>query len=199
MNRVLFIGCWAVAVLSGLATIYGIAIAIKDLQGPNRLIVPLKIDHEVDAQLFFDQGNGIRAEDCTTAKVPVRPELTEVAFDVPRVPIREIRFDPMPSAGRFRIGAPHLENASGRTIAKFPIAAVVPRQQIADLRREGDHWLGETTPDANDPQLMFGLGSPLRVGSPRIPWPEVLVTIAAVFAARAVKRRLDRTVSAPAK
>ena len=122
-------------------------------------------------------------------------ELEDVAFPVPRVPLREVRFDPFIGAGRFAIGQPRLESASGRFIAKFPLAAVVPRFQIVEFIRDGKQWVGETVPGANDPQLTFGLGAPLRVGKPRVPWIEGLVTAAVAVVALRLKSRAVGTVS----
>ena len=76
------------------------------------------------------------------------------------------------------LGQPRLETASGRFVAKFPLTAVQPANQIAEMRLEGNVWAGATTPEANDPQLVFALGAPLRVGAPRLPWIEGVVFFA---------------------
>lgn len=174
---------------ASLALAWGIFTAWRDWRGPNRLIVPLCVDRPATAQLFYDRGQGIRAEDCASVPLPGGgTALHELAFPVPREAIRELRFDPMIAVGEFAIGAPRLESASGRVIAKFPLTAVVPRQQIAGWRREGDRWSGTTEAEANDPQLTFGMGGPLRVGNIRIPWIELM----AVLAAGAVREWLRR-------
>ncbi|MBS0633163.1 MAG: hypothetical protein JSS11_14730 [Verrucomicrobia bacterium] len=175
---------------AGVALVVGGCNAWRDWLGPNRLIVPLWVDRPATAQLFYDQGQGIRAEDCASVSLPGGgTALHELAFPVPRAALRELRFDPMIAVGKFTIGAPRLESASGRVIARFPLTAVVPRQQIAGWQREGDRWLGTTETEANDPQLTFGLGGPLRVGSPRIPWIELLFLLAAGGAWGWLRRR----------
>jgi hypothetical protein len=155
----------------------GLVNAVRDAAGPNRLMVPFAVETGASAQVFYDRGFGLRAEDCATAAVAAGTSLREVVFPVPRVALREVRFDPTTSTGTFRVGAPRLESASGRVIARFPLTAVVPRHQIASLTREENHWLGKTEAGANDAQLTFGLGRPLRVDTPRWPWPEGLAVL----------------------
>jgi len=163
-------------------------VAVHDWHGPNTLVVPLRAEHTVNAQLFYDKGLGIREEDSAVAEVIGGAPLRDLRFAVPRVPLRELRFDPLPSAGRFWIGTPRLENASGRIIARFSLVAIVPRYQIAGLQREGDVLAGETLPDANDPQLTIGLGAPLRVGELRWPWKNVGILLLLTFATNWLRR-----------
>lgn len=175
---------------AGVALAAGIWNAWRDWRGPNRLIVPLRVSTTATAQLFYDQGQGIRAEDSVSVPIPGGGSiLRELAFPVPRAPLRQLRFDPMPFPGSFAVGRPRLESASGRVIAKFPIPAVVPLYQIGKWRLEGDHWTGASVPDGDDPQLTFGLGAPLRVGTPRLPWIEVLAVFAAGGAVLGLRRR----------
>lgn len=192
MQRTLIRGafavCLLVSVLLGIALLVGMLAAVRDGRGPNRLIVPLRLSQPADAQVFFDRGSGIRAEDCATSRAPGGSAAADVAFGLPRVPIRELRLDPMPFAGTFEVGAPRLESASGRVIARFPLSAVVARHQIAELRRQGATWKGTTVAEANDPQLTLELGAPLRVGKPRIPWPEAVALGLVASAAIALRR-----------
>jgi hypothetical protein len=99
----------------------------------------------------------------------------------------------LPDTGQFWLGQPRLESASGRFIAKFPITAIIPVKQIADLHLEGRTWVGTTIPGATDPQVTFELGSPLRVGYPRVPWIETLLVI--VFGVAAWKFRRNATAA----
>ena len=177
----------ALLVMAALAAVYGVWAAIADDAGPNRLIVPLKVDHAAKAELFYDQGPGLRSEDSSSVDVVPTDELKEYVFPVPRVPLLEIKFRPLPDAGQFWLGQPRLESASGRFIAKFPITAIVPFKQIAEIHREDRTWVGTTVPGATDPQLTFELGAPLRVGHPRVPWIEAILVI--VFAVTTWKFR----------
>lgn len=160
-----------------LALGYGIWAAVADDAGPNRLIVPLKVDHVAKVELYYDQGAGLRPEDSVSVEMGPADEVEEIVFPVPRVPLLEVRFHPMPDTGQFTVGQPRLESASGRFIAKFPITAIVPYKQIAEMHLEGKRWVGTTVPAATDPQLTFELGAPLRVGNPRVPWIEAAVSL----------------------
>ncbi len=178
-----------------LALAYGIWAAIADDAGPNRLIVPIKVDHVAKVALFYDQGAGLRPEDSVSAEVGPADDVEEIVFPVPRVPLLEVRFHPMPDTGQFTVGQPRLESASGRFIAKFPITAIVPYKQIAEMHLEGKRWVGTTVPAATDPQLTFELGAPLRVGNPRVPWIEAALTV--IFGVLLWKTRRAAVVSEP--
>lgn len=175
---------------------YGLWIAKLDAAGPNRLVVPLRLMQDGEAQLFYDRGRGLIEEDSARVQVLASDTIDDVAFPVPREPLRQIRFDPFIGAGKFAIGRPRLETATGRVIAKFPVEAVVPAFQIKEFKREATWWLGETVANAVDPQLAFGLGKPLRVGAPRLPWPEALAVLALAIAAW--RLRPKQTAAAPA-
>jgi hypothetical protein len=166
---------------AALALAYGVWSAVIDAAGPNRLIVPTMLDHTAKVELYYDAGEGLRQEDSVSEIVTASEELTDVAFPVPRVPLRAVRFDPMDGAGHFTLGQPRLETASGRFVAKFPMSAIAPANQIADFKIDGKRWIGTTVPEANDPQLTFQLGAPLRVGAPRIPWIEGAILLLIVY------------------
>lgn len=193
--RTLSKASFALLIISALALIYGIWAAMADDAGPNHLIVPLKVDHVAKTVLFYDQGAGLRPEDSVSVEVAPADNVKEFVYPVPRVPLLEIKFHPMPDTGQFTVGQPRLESASGRFIAKFPITAIVPFKQIAEMHREGRTWVGTTLPGATDPQLTFELGAPLRVGKPRVPWIEALLVL--VFGITTWKLR-SRTPKAPA-
>ena len=164
--------------------------AVIEDEGSNVLLVPFGSDRDGTAQVFYDAGAGLRQEDSVKIAVKASKKLQELAFPLPRVPLRELRFDPFDGAGGFRIGAPRLVSAIGRVLAKFPLAAVKPRNQIGTFRHEGDEWVGATVAGANDPQLTFALGVPLRAGAVRLPWIEAaaVVGLAVIASALADKR-----------
>ncbi len=179
--RVLGILKYPALLASVLALAYGVWAAVIDAAGPNRLIVPVTVDHRTKVELFYDVGRGLRQQDSASEIVTSSEQLHEVSFPVPRVPLKRVRFDPMDGAGHFTIGQPRLETASGRFIAKFPMAALKPLNQIADLKIDGKLAAGVTTPGANDPQMDFTLGAPLRVGGPRMPWIEGVVLLLVIY------------------
>ncbi|HVU23741.1 MAG TPA: hypothetical protein VHE13_06415 [Opitutus sp.] len=149
--------------------------AVVEASGGNELIVPFQSDHDGEAQVFYDAGAGLRAEDSAKLRTRASGELRELDFPLPRVPLRQLRFDPFSGAGSFRIGAPRLVSAVGRVIAKFPLAAIKRRHQIGTLQRDGDAWAGATVAGADDPQLTFEMGAPLKAGRARLPWIEAAV------------------------
>jgi hypothetical protein len=173
---------------AGLALGYGIWAGNADAAGPNRLIVPFWTDHATTARVYYDRGQGLSEADSASQNVPSSTGLRDQVFPLPLTPLREIRFDPSEEPGHFKIGQPRLESASGRFVAKFPITAVAPRNQIAEFHREGNVWLGTTTSDANDPQLTFQLGGPLRVSRPHSLWLQLVLLVVVAVAAWRTKR-----------
>jgi hypothetical protein len=164
------------ALVAAVATLlYRSWIAVVDDSGSDELIVPLRVAQAGEAQLFYDVGAGFSERDSVRRTVEPAKQLEPVAFAVPRASLREVRFDPLPGAGEFRIGPPRLVSPSGRLIAKFPLTAIAPRNEIAELRREGDALAGKTVAGATDPQLTLGLGAPVKAGRVRLPWIEAAI------------------------
>jgi hypothetical protein len=173
---------------AGLALGYGIWAARADAVGPNQLVVPFWTDHATIVRVYYDRGQGLSEADSANVSVGSSAGMKEISFPLPLVPLREVRFDPAEETGQFKVGQPRLESASGRFVAKFPMTAIVPRNQIAEFRRDGDLWVGTITPEANDPQLTFALGAPLRVSRPHSLWPQWVVLVIVALAAWRMKR-----------
>lgn len=163
-------------------------LAEADAEGPNQLRVPVRIEQDVEAHLYYDVGQGLWGGNVEIQQLKGSQEWRVLSFPLPREPIRALRFDPMLSPGKFAIKAPWLESKTGRVIAKFPQTAVVPRHQIAGWREVEDRFEVITWADADDAQVQFGLGLPLRMGEPRWPWPEGgllgLMTVAVIWLGR---------------
>lgn len=152
--------------------VWAVQIAREDLAGPNQLRVPVKIEQDVEAHLYYDVGEGLWAGHVEIQQLEGSPEWRVLSFPLPRVPIKALRFDPMLTPGIFEIKAPWLESKTGRVVAKFPLSALEARHQIAGWNQLGDRFHAITWADADDAQVQFGLGWPLRVGEPRWPWIE---------------------------
>ncbi len=148
--------------------------AREDAAGPNVLRIPVRIEQDVEAHLYYDVGQGLWAGHVEIQHLEGSPDWRVLSFPLPREPIRALRFDPMLTPGMFGVKAPWLESKTGRIIAKFPVTAVTPRHQIAGWRQVEQGYEAITWADADDAQVQFGLGWPLRVGEPRWPWPEAV-------------------------
>lgn len=151
----------------------GVSAAVLDWRGPNRLEVPLGVESEAISEVFYDRGFGTRQEDAMA--VPVGPAAMSggmrlAVFSLPRVEIKGFRFDPIALPGRFAVGEPRLVTASGREIARLPLAAIRAQYDIAELRREGDRLVGVTPPGGLDPQLALELPQPWGPGEVQLPW-----------------------------
>jgi hypothetical protein len=151
---------------------WALQLAKLDQAGPNVLKVPVRINQDVESHLYYDVGQGLWAGHVVIQQLSGAVEWRVLSFPLPREPVRALRFDPMLTPGQFGIKAPWLESRTGRVIAKFPHSAVTPRHQIAGWRDTGGYYEGITWADADDAQVQFELGWPLRVGSPCWPWIE---------------------------
>lgn len=159
----------ALAVICLLWQVYG---TWREAHEPNRLIVPLQVEKPGNAQLFFDQGQGIREEDSIAVTIVPRRKLAEVAFVVPRTPLHALRLHPVADTGRFAISAPRLETATGRTLVQFSTTSVVANEGIADWQQVADHWEGR---GLGDPQVGLLFQAPLPAGKLHWPWESALV------------------------
>ncbi len=140
-----------------------------DARHANVLKVPVRIVQAAELHLYYDVGRGLWAGDVVIRQLEGAPGWRVLALPLPREPIHGLRLDPMTAPGEFGVKAPWLESATGRVLAKFPSAAVIPRHQIADWREQEGGWWAVTRAGADDPQVTFGLGGPLRHARTR-PW-----------------------------
>lgn len=148
--------------------IYGLLFYFREIGGPNLITFRLSVDSPGYAQLFYDRGEGISEKD--SVAVYVQPALLrEVSFRVPRTPLVSIRFDPPPHSGKVSLTPPRLISPAGHLVAEFPLTSVVPLSQVADFKQNAIEQITTARCDSEDPQLNFGLGTPLRIGSPKFP------------------------------
>ncbi|WP_221029328.1 hypothetical protein [Actomonas aquatica] len=160
-----------------------------DARSPNFLMVPLQVEQVSLAEVYFDVGQGLWAGDVSQQNVVPRQE-PMVRFALPREPIAALRLDPMMGPGGFAVGAPWLESATGRVIARFPSSAVTPRLELATWEARGDWYEATAVVGATDPQVWFGLGTPLRHARGR-PWGWWLLGALALIGLRTALGRTE--------
>lgn len=146
---------------------------------PNQLVVPMKVSGSEHAQLFYDQGKGIREEDSVGRFIQVSDHLSHIKFALPYGEIKSLRFDPASSATKFQIGKPFLVNGFGEILTAFDFNEIQPLHQIQSIELRENLLVIVTEDDANDPQLRFTLSAPLQnLPNKEAPWIEYIsVTI----------------------
>lgn len=112
------------------------------------------------AQLFYNAGRKFNETD--SARVPVAaggPALLRFRLDAEVV--RELRFDPLDTAGTVTLGDAVLRRPDGSVMHRFAPEDFKALHQIARAAVEGDRLVIETAAGANDPYLGVSLGTDL--------------------------------------
>jgi hypothetical protein len=134
------------------------------------LEVPMRVDKGVYAELFYDIGKSINAEDSVKVWVAPSSKARKVRFALPNGKIYGFRFDPAEGPATvwvgpsvIRCGADALIGAK-RTRAQLGVESFQPVQQIDRAERDGDGMLRLTTaPDATDPICALAVPNPIKL------------------------------------
>jgi hypothetical protein len=167
---------------------------------PYHLTMEMSASAPSMAEVFFDTGRSFNEGEASSllVKSGSLTSFQTFVFSAPAKTIRNIRFDPIATAGQVVIRNVELRAPDGRTVLAIAPAAVAPLNQIASMAIHGAEVDVATIPQAADPQLTFQLKSPIRM--PRVPLPGegrlLLIGNALLLALFAVLFLLRRQVSA---
>ncbi|MBV8068923.1 MAG: hypothetical protein JO270_03395, partial [Acidobacteriaceae bacterium] len=134
-----------------------------------RLTLEMSSSHTSRAQLFYSGGGGYSENDSRQAFVRGGPLTTfqVLTFDLPVRTIRNLRFDPLMTAGTFIIR--NVVVRSGKTVlVRIPASDIVAFNQIATRQQEDNAVLFSTLTPATDPGVIFRLDEPLRLRHVRL-------------------------------
>lgn len=128
------------------------------------LRVSLQSSVEGQAQLFYDKGQSFNEIDSRRAYVGPDSQYQDCLFPLPRsVTIYAFRFDPFARSGAMRIREMAVVNGLGYRLVAIDPLLWHAGQQIREFNLHNHEVIMVTEKDANDPQLILGLSSPLAL------------------------------------
>ncbi|HYC71324.1 MAG TPA: hypothetical protein VEB66_08970 [Opitutaceae bacterium] len=119
-----------------------------------RLEFDLRTTAPSTAQLFWDTGRGFNEADSARLAYPPEPGLHTLRFDLPAMPPRGLRFDPLDGQGEVRIRGIRVVDHGHRTRAVLPADALEPGMQT-ELVATGESLAIRVAPGSGDPTTLF--------------------------------------------
>ena len=97
-------------------------------------------------------------------------DLRQYRFKLPNKTIYKIRFDPLTTAGRVRIGKMNVTDAFGNILREIPLKQLEPINQIKSINPREDGVEIVVSENANDPQIALPLKEALDFEG-KLPFP----------------------------
>ncbi len=143
-----------VAALAGAIPALGaIAPTLEDAP-PHVLEIVMVADTGGTMQVFYDRGNGVSEADSVAAPLAPSPEAHTYQLPLPLGNYRLFRIDPNGRAGRYELRSIRILNSAGDEAARIPLDAIRAAGQVS-LEPASGGVVIVTTPDANDPQVLY--------------------------------------------
>lgn len=110
-------------------------------------------------QLYWDLGKEFNESESSRMGYAPIPGLQTIRFPLPHKPIQALRYDPRDDPGSVSIRGIRVVDSGQRTRAIIPLESLKPTHQIAQLISGEKGLTIKTTPDGNDPNLVFSSGA----------------------------------------
>ena len=123
-----------------------------------------------NAQIYYDLGQGLKENQSQEIEVISQEDLRQYQFKLPNKRITNLRFDPLMTAGRVRIGAMKVTDAFGNLLREIPLRQLEPMNQIKLINTRYYGIEIVTSENANDPQIALPLKEPLNFEG-KLPFP----------------------------
>ena len=144
-----------VAALAGtLPALGAIAPTLEDAP-PHTLEIVMATSTGGTMQVFYDRGNGVSEADSVTAPLAPSPEAQTYELPLPLGSYRLFRIDPNGRAGRYELRSIRILNSAGDEAARLPLDAIRAGAQVSLEPASGGGVAIVTTPEANDPQVVY--------------------------------------------
>ena len=122
---------------------------------PHLLEIVMVADTGGTMQVFYDRGLGVSEADSVTAALAPSPEAHTYQLPIPLGSYRLLRIDPNGAAGRYEVRSIRILNGSGDEAVRIPLDEIRAGAQVSLERATGGGVAIVTTPDANDPQVLY--------------------------------------------
>jgi hypothetical protein len=143
------------AVMAGAIPALGsVADTLEDAP-PHLLEIVMVADTGGTMQVFYDRGNGVSEADSVAAPLAPSPEAHTYQFPLPLGSYRLFRIDPNGRPGRYEVRSIRILNADGDETARIPLGEIRAAAQVSLETVTGGSVAIVTTPDANDPQVLY--------------------------------------------
>ena len=122
---------------------------------PHLLEIVMVADTGGTMQVFYDRGLGVSEADSVNAALAPSPEAHTYQLPIPLGSYRLLRIDPNGRAGRYEVRSMRILNSAGDETARIPLDEIRAGAQVS-LEPATDGGVAiVTTPDANDPQVLY--------------------------------------------
>lgn len=117
----------------------------------------MEINPSVGARVkfYFDTGHGFIEKQIVRKAIRATGKFQVVRFALPEKEIDMIRLDPFQKPGRFLIRKLKVVDRLDNEIYDIPMESFRLAHHMEIFEKENGHWVGVTTPDAFDPQLII--------------------------------------------
>lgn len=155
-----------------IALLFVVIDAFQEWKEPQLLYLQVSMKSSVNsiAQMYYDIGNKFNEKDSKACKVYRGEEFQVINFPLPKVPIQDIRFDPLKVEGKFSLRDIFIVDEFNELIQVIELQRVKPLQQISSININNNLLVAATEANANDPMLSLDLEYPisLNLKSPMI-------------------------------
>jgi hypothetical protein len=128
------------------------------------------------AQLYFDTGSGYSEESSDLVDINGGTNFSDYLFSLPNQTIRQLRFDPLQTAGRFVISRMEVVDGLRNSIHSIILDQTQPAHDIQEYAIINQNLEIVTEEPANDPQLIVNLLQPLHIRSIDLLWDPFFYT-----------------------
>lgn len=130
---------------------------------PSYLRISMKSSVNSIAQIFYDIGNKFNEKDSKSCKVFRSEKFKVLHFPLPKVPIQDIRFDPLKVEGKFSLRDIFIVDEFNELIQVIELQRVIPLQQISSININNNSLMAVTEANANDPILSLNIEYPISL------------------------------------
>jgi hypothetical protein len=136
------------------------------------LFLQVAMSSSVDsiAQVFYDLGRGLNENQSQQMHTTRREDLRQYRFKLPNKKIYDLRFDPMVTGGKVRIGEIRVTDAYGNLLREIPLRQLKPLDQIRTINYKDDGVEIVVPEGANDPKIAIPLKDALNFEN-KLPFP----------------------------
>jgi hypothetical protein len=121
-------------------------------------------------QIYYDLGQGLDEKQSQLMSINNQEGLRPYRFKLPNKTIYKIRFDPLMTAGRVRIGEMKVTDVFGNLLREIPLGQLEPLNQIKSINTRNEGIEIVVTENANDPQIALPLKEALNFEG-KLPFP----------------------------